>query len=55
MELAQVPLFRELSPEDLEALRREARPLQLDRGEVLFLEGEPVRALYKKRGGVGEL
>jgi CRP/FNR family transcriptional regulator len=52
MELAQVPLFRELSPEDLEALRREARPLQLDRGEVLFLEGEPVRALYVVQRGL---
>ncbi|GLV47257.1 cAMP-binding protein [Thermus sp. LT1-2-5] len=52
MDLAQVPLFRELGSKDLEALAREARPRSLRRGEVLFLEGEPVRALFVVRKGL---
>ncbi|WP_243095346.1 Crp/Fnr family transcriptional regulator [Thermus thalpophilus] len=52
MDLAQVPLFRELDPKDLEALAREARPRPLRKGEVLFLEGEPVRALFVVQKGL---
>lgn len=52
MELSQVSLFRELSPEDLEALRREAQARSLQKGEVLFLEGEPVRALFAVQKGL---
>lgn len=52
MDLAQVPLFRDLAPEDLEALEREARALRLRKGELLFLEGEPVRALFVVRRGL---
>lgn len=52
MELHQVPLFRELSLEDLEALRRESQTRRLTKGEVLFLEGEPVRALFAVQKGL---
>jgi CRP/FNR family transcriptional regulator len=46
MDLGQVPLFRELAPEDLRALAAEARVRRLSKGELLFLEGEPVRGLF---------
>ncbi|MGC8905586.1 Crp/Fnr family transcriptional regulator [Thermus sp.] len=46
MDLGQVPLFRELAPEDLRALAAEARVRRLSKGEPLFLEGEPVRGLF---------
>ncbi|BCZ90539.1 Crp/Fnr family transcriptional regulator [Thermus thermophilus] len=52
MELTQVALFRELPSEDAEALEREARALRLRKGELLFLEGEPVRALFVVRRGL---
>lgn len=52
MELAQVPLFRDLAPEDLEALERAAQRRLLGKGEVLFLEGEPVRALFVVQRGL---
>ncbi|WP_018112074.1 Crp/Fnr family transcriptional regulator [Thermus igniterrae] len=52
MELSQVPLFRELSLGDLEALRRESQTRRLTKGEVLFLEGEPVRALFVVQKGL---
>ncbi|SDE92678.1 CRP/FNR family transcriptional regulator, anaerobic regulatory protein [Thermus arciformis] len=45
-------LFRELPSEDAEALEREARALRLRKGELLFLEGEPVRALFVVRRGL---
>nr|WP_277621251.1 Crp/Fnr family transcriptional regulator [Thermus arciformis] len=38
--------------EDAEALEREARALRLRKGELLFLEGEPVRALFVVRRGL---
>ncbi|GAA6756311.1 Crp/Fnr family transcriptional regulator [Thermus thalpophilus] len=52
MELKQVPLFRDLALEDLEALEREARARRLKRGEVLFLEGEPVHSLFVVEQGL---
>ncbi|WP_038057454.1 Crp/Fnr family transcriptional regulator [Thermus amyloliquefaciens] len=52
MELKQVPLFRDLALEDLEALEREARARRLKRGEVLFLEGEPVHSLFVVEKGL---
>lgn len=42
----QSPLFRDLPKEDLRALAELAQAHRLKRGQVLFLEGEPVRALY---------
>ncbi|WP_019550635.1 Crp/Fnr family transcriptional regulator [Thermus scotoductus] len=52
MDLKQVPLFRDLNPEDLKALEGEARARRLKRGEVLFLEGEPVRSLFVVEKGL---
>ncbi|GGN01484.1 cAMP-binding protein [Thermus composti] len=52
MDLAKIPLFRDLPPEDLQALQGEARSLKLSKGEVLFLEGEPVRALFVVQKGL---
>lgn len=52
MDLKQVPLFRDLNPEDLKALEGEARTRRLKRGEVLFLEGEPVRSLFVVERGL---
>jgi CRP-like cAMP-binding protein len=37
---------------DLEALRRESQTRRLTKGEVLFLEGEPVRALFVVQKGL---
>ncbi len=44
--LARTPLFRGLSPEDLEALRAIGRGRALRRGEVLFLEGVPAEGFF---------
>ncbi|MBW6393661.1 MAG: Crp/Fnr family transcriptional regulator [Thermus sp.] len=52
MDLKQVPLFRDLALEDLKALEHEARARRLKRGEVLFLEGEPVRSLFVVERGL---
>lgn len=52
MDLKQVPLFRDLNLEDLKALEHEARARRLKRGEVLFLEGEPVRSLFVVERGL---
>lgn len=52
MDLGQVPLFRELAPEDLRALAAEARVRRLSKGELLFLEGEPVRGLFVVKRGL---
>ncbi|GAB5602678.1 Crp/Fnr family transcriptional regulator [Thermus sp. FJN-A] len=52
MELAQVALFRELPLEDVKALEGEARVLRLKKGDLLFLEGEPVRALFVVQRGL---
>lgn len=51
MDLTQVPLFRDLPPEDLQALERETQVRYLRKGSLLFLEGEPVRALFAVRKG----
>lgn len=44
--LAQSPLFRDLSPADLEALAAVATLRPLHKGETLFLEGDPARSLF---------
>lgn len=51
MDLIQVPLFRDLPLEDLQALERETQVRYLRKGSLLFLEGEPVRALFAVRKG----
>ncbi len=52
MDLKQVPLFRDLALEDLRALEQETRARRLKRGEVLFLEGEPVQSLFVVEKGL---
>ncbi|WP_243026625.1 Crp/Fnr family transcriptional regulator [Thermus albus] len=52
MDLKQVPLFRDLAYQDLEAIGQEAWARQLKRGEMLFLEGEPVHALFVVEKGL---
>lgn len=44
--LRRVALFALLDEEELEALARRCRPVQLARDEVLFLRGEPARGFY---------
>ncbi len=44
--LARTPLFEELEPDDLSALAALARYRELARGESLFLQGDPVEALF---------
>ncbi|MFN4073380.1 MAG: Crp/Fnr family transcriptional regulator [Thermus sp.] len=52
MDLRLVPLFRDLASEDLAALEQEAQARRLKRGQVLFLEGEPVRSLFVVERGL---
>ncbi len=44
--LKLIPLFQNLPEEDLKALAQVAQVRRLKKREVLFLEGEPVRALF---------
>ena len=44
--LARVPLFRAVSPRDLEALARGVRSRRFRRGEVIFHQGDPGDALF---------
>lgn len=45
-ELADLELLQELSTEELETLAREAVPLVVAEGQVVFHEGEPAEAFY---------
>jgi CRP/FNR family transcriptional regulator, dissimilatory nitrate respiration regulator len=44
--LAHLPLFCEMSPEDIERIARGAREVELARGEVLFQRGDPCTGFY---------
>lgn len=44
--LARLPLFQELSPEQVAALAAAARERRLLRGEILFHKGDPSRGFY---------
>ena len=44
--LAHLPLFCEMSPEEIERVARGTRELQLARGEVLFQRGDPSNGFY---------
>lgn len=44
--LRRIPIFAELSEEDLSALAQRAIEKQYEAGNQLFLEGEPCRGLY---------
>ena len=45
-ELRQVPLFTDLSDEDLEQLYRMAETISIPAGELVLREGEPGNSLY---------
>ncbi|HET6168350.1 MAG TPA: DHA2 family efflux MFS transporter permease subunit [Marmoricola sp.] len=49
--LADLPLFRGLSPEDLKALDDAAEDVEIDAGTDLFRQGDPGDALYVLRAG----
>lgn len=44
--LAQVPIFSELSDEELEHVARYTRERKLDKGELLFQRGDPPHGFY---------
>jgi CRP/FNR family transcriptional regulator len=50
-ELRVLPAFRALPPDLLEQVAACCRPVALQAGETVFLEGEPVRALFAVRRG----
>ncbi|MBI4334511.1 MAG: Crp/Fnr family transcriptional regulator [Chloroflexi bacterium] len=49
--LATVPYFAALSPAEIDRLSRTARERNFDRGELVFLEGEPCLGLYVVKTG----
>ena len=49
--LSSVPYFSALSPGEREKISRETLERSFDRGEVLFLEGEPCQGLYIVKTG----
>ena len=51
--LRSLPYFGTLSTEEIERVRNEVSELSVDKGEILFLEGESCRGLYVvKRGRI---
>jgi CRP-like cAMP-binding protein len=44
--LANIPLFREMSPEEIERIAQGTRELHLARGDVLFQRGDPSTGFY---------
>jgi CRP-like cAMP-binding protein len=44
--LANIPLFREMSPEEIELIAQGTRALNLARGDVLFQRGDPSTGFY---------
>lgn len=44
--LANVPLFREMSPDEIERIAQGARELHLSRGDMLFQRGTPSNGFY---------
>lgn len=44
--LANIPLFREMSPEDIERIAQGTRELHLARNDVLFQRGDPSNGFY---------
>ncbi|MEN6585389.1 MAG: Crp/Fnr family transcriptional regulator [Sulfuricella sp.] len=44
--LANIPLFREMSPEEIERIAAGTRELHLARGDVLFQRGDPSTGFY---------
>jgi CRP-like cAMP-binding protein len=44
--LANIPLFRELAPEDIARIAPHTRALRVERGHTLFRRGEPANGLH---------
>lgn len=44
--LANIPLFREMSPEDIERISQGTREIHIGRGDVLFQRGDPSTGFY---------
>lgn len=44
--LANIPLFREMTPEEIERIAQGTRELHLTRGDVLFQRGDPSSGFY---------
>jgi CRP-like cAMP-binding protein len=53
--LRKVPIFSELSDEDLDHLAQSTREFELPAGEVLFTEGSPGRHAYIIQSGQIEI
>ena len=49
--LRSLPYFGTLSTEEIERVRNEVSELSVDKGEILFLEGESCRGLYVVKQG----
>ncbi|OGO17560.1 MAG: hypothetical protein A2Z15_08420 [Chloroflexi bacterium RBG_16_50_11] len=49
--LKSIPYLKELGSEQIARLAKEVVELSFDRGQVIFLEGEPCRGLYVVRSG----
>ena len=50
-ELKAIPYFRDLEPRVLECIRGSVFEAHLDKGQILFTEGEPAEARYVVRTG----
>ena len=44
--LANIPLFKELAPEELERIARHTRQVRAERGEILFHRGDPANGFH---------
>jgi len=53
--LKSISLFRELSPEQLEKIRRTMKPIHCRKGETIVREGEQGDSLYIMRSGEVEM
>jgi CRP/FNR family cyclic AMP-dependent transcriptional regulator len=53
--LEALPLFRHLKPAELQALRIIARERRFNRGQEIFLEGEPGDGVYFVKHGIVEI
>lgn len=50
-QLRTVPYFRDLEPRVIERIRGRVFEVHLDKGQILFTEGEPAEAMYVVRSG----
>lgn len=44
--LANIPLFKELAPEELERIAKDTRQVRAERGEILFHRGDPANGFH---------